>query len=225
MFAARVFCAMIAAEHKPMSATSLSRVAVVSGVRRRIPPARMLPRRLRVAVSAILLTVSAAPTRTAIAQTAGEDIFKDGFDPPPPPPVNDTCESATTLLLSTPVSGTTTGATNNYDSGLETCTGYTQAGGDVAYSVLLFSGQTVTVTLSNVYPALDASISLLGPGMASVCNAVPVTCLAGADANAFGGGETFSYPVTQTGTYYIIVDSFYTGSKDTGPFTIQVTQP
>lgn len=208
-----------------MSAKLLSRIAVISVARQRVAPACVL-RRMFVVVSMILLAML-APTQPALGQTAppADDIFKDGFDPPPPPPSNDTCESAPTLLLSTPVVGTTTGAINNYDSGLETCTGFPQAGGDVAYAVTLLSGQTVTVTLSNVYPALDASISLLGPGTASVCNLSPVTCLKGADDGGFGISETFSYLVTQTGTYYIIVDSYYTGSGDTGPFTIQATQP
>ena len=210
-----------------MSAKPLSSVAVVSVASRRSVAVRALPRHARFVVSTILLAALASPTPPALAQlaTAGEDIFKDGFDPPPPPPSNDTCETAQVLSLSNPINGTTVGAINNYDSGLETCTGYTQAGGDVAYSIILTAGQSVTVTLSNVYPTLDASISLVGPGTASVCNAVPVTCLQGADSFGFGQGESFSYPVTQTGNYYIIVDSFYTGSGDTGPFTIEVTSP
>lgn len=210
-----------------MSAKSLSRVAVVSVAGRGIVPARALQRRTRFAVSTILLAAIASPTLPAFAQLAppAEDIFKDGFDPPGPPPPNDTCQAAQTLTLSTPASGTTTDATNDYDSGLETCTGYTQAGGDVAYSITLFSGQSITVTLSSVYATLDPSISLIGPGTASVCNATPVACLKGADFNGFGTGESFSYPVTQTGTYYIIVDTFYTGSGDTGSFTIEVTSP
>jgi hypothetical protein len=52
-----------------------------------------------------------------------------------------------------------------------------------------------------------------------------VTCLKGADVNGFGTGESFSYPVIQTGTYYIIVDSYYTGRGDNGTFTIEVTSP
>ena len=157
---------------------------------------------------------------------ADEDIFRDGFDPPPPPPTNDSCQTAIPLILPTTAVGTTTGATNNYDSGLETCNGgYTQGGGDVAYSLVLGSGQSITVTLSNVYATLDPSISLIGPGTSSICDAVPVTCLTGADSNGFGQGETFSYAISQSGTYYIIVDSFYTGGGSNGPFTIQVTSP
>lgn len=208
-----------------MDADSLSLDVACGVAGRRVVCALALPCFTRVAVATLLaISLAALP---AVAAVAGEDIFKDGFDPPPPAPINDTCETAQTLTPSSPTNGTTVGATNNYDSGLETqaCTGFTQAGADVAYSIVLFSGQTVTVTLSAVYPTLDASIALLGPGTASVCNANPVTCLKGADTYGFGVGESFSYPVTQSGTYYVIVDSFYTGSGDTGPFTIEVTSP
>jgi hypothetical protein len=179
----------------------------------------------RCILRALLFAAISFPLAPAFAQSTSEDIFKDGFEVPPPPPPNDTCASAQPLVLSTPANGTTANATNDYDSGLETCTGFPQAGSDVAYSILLISGSSVTVTLSNVYPALDASISLLGPGTPSVCNASPVTCLKGADQNNFGVGESFTYSVQQSGTYYIIVDSYYTGSGSSGPFTIEVTSP
>jgi hypothetical protein len=212
-----------------MSATSLSPVAIVSVAGRRIVPVRAPQRRTRLVVSTILLAAIVSPTLPAFGQLAPppEDIFKDGFDLPGPPPPNDTCQTAHLLTLSAPFNGTTTDATNDYDSGLETagCTGYTQAGGDVAYSITLFSGQSITVTLSSVYATLDPSISLVGPGTGSVCTATPVTCLKGADVNGFGTGESFSYPVIQTGTYYIIVDSYYTGRGDNGTFTIEVTSP
>ena len=210
-----------------MSTEFLSRLAVVSVAGRRVVPARALRPRTHLVVLKVLLATLASSTPPAFAQLVSEDIFKDGFDFPGPPPLNDTCESAQTLTLFAPSSGTTTNATNNYDSGLETptCTGYAQAGADVAYSITLMSGQSVTVTLSSVYATLDASISLLGPGTASVCNASPVTCLKGADSNGFGAGESFSYNVTQSGVYYIIVDSYFTKNGDTGSFTIAVTSP
>ena len=152
-----------------------------------------------------------------------EDIFHDGFEPPPPAPVNDTCASATGLTLDNSVNGTTVGANNDYNSGLETCTGYSQAGPDVAYSMFLAASQSITVTLSAPDAIFDPSISLIGPGLPS-CNAVPVTCLKGADFGNFGVGESFQYTAASSGTYYIIVDSFY-GAGSAGDFTIKVSSP
>ena len=153
-----------------------------------------------------------------------EVLFRDGFDPPPPAPSNDTCATAPTLIVGIPVNGTTTGASNDYDSGLETCTGYSQAGGDVAYSVLLAASTPYTITLSNLNNWVDASISLLGPGTASVCSASPVICLKGADNGFFGEPEVLQFTPSSSGTYYIIVDSFFSGPYSGGKFTIDVTQ-
>ena len=179
----------------------------------------------RLLVVAMLIVLTTAP---AIAQSPppAEDIFKDGFDPPGPAPINDTCQTATTLFLSNPSAGTTLYANNNYDSGLEACTGYAQGGSDVAYAITLLSGQAVTVSLGSPYAAFDPSISLLGPGAANICDAAPITtCVAGADNFGFGQGESFSYVPSVSGTYYIIVDSLYPGAGSSGGFTIQVTSP
>lgn len=154
-----------------------------------------------------------------------EDIFNDDFEPGGPSPANDTCQTATSIQVGTPVTGTTVGASPNYDSGLETCTGFVQPGPDVTYKITLVAGQAITVTLSAPYATFDPSISLVGPGSASsICDVVPVTCLAGADAAGFGAGESFMYTTAGTGTYYIIVDSYY-GAGSSGAFTLNVTSP
>ena len=165
----------------------------------------------------ILAVLAILPPASTDAQTA-DKIFRGDFEPPPP---NDMCEGATGLITGTSTPGTTLDAISNYDSGLETCTNFTQAGPDVAYSVFVASGQHITVSLTPD-PSLDASIALLGPGTASVCNAVPVTCLAGSDNGSFGQPETFGYTAATSGTYYIIVDSYYYYGSD---FTILVTSP
>lgn len=143
------------------------------------------------------------------------------------PPANDTCTTALPLVLATPVMGNTAGGNNDYSMGLETCTAVQggQNGPDVAYHIALTAGTSYTFTLSNVDAAYDASISLVGPGTAAVCSANITTCVAGADANAEGMGETFQYtvPTGGTGTYYVIVDSFY--SNEGGAFTLTVTSP
>lgn len=156
-------------------------------------------------------------------EALADKVFLGDFEPPPG---NDICESAAVLSLSMMAQGTTHDATPNYDSGLETCTSYTQAGPDVAYSIVMVSGQSYTVTMTPE-ASFDASISLLGPGTASVCNAMPVTCLIGADSGNFGGTETFQFTPSQTGTYFIIVDSYYTGggADASGSFSIEVSTP
>jgi hypothetical protein len=141
------------------------------------------------------------------------------------PPINDTCETATALVIGTPANGSTGGAASNYAAGLDaaTCTNYEQSGGDVAYTVALTAGQAITVTLSNVSTNFDPSISILGPGTAAACNASPIVCLKGADANLKGQGETFTYTAAGAGVYYIIVDTY--ADNQGGKFTLNVTSP
>jgi len=141
------------------------------------------------------------------------------------PAPNDTCQLAQALTIGTPKNGNTAGATSNYDLGLEgaACTGFTQKGPDVAYSVALTAATAYTFTLTNVAPQFDPSISLVGPGAPAVCDVSPVVCLAGADAGLKGDGETFAFTPTTTGTYYLIVDS--NAMTGTGAFTITVTSP
>jgi hypothetical protein len=123
--------------------------------------------------------------------------------------------------------------------GLEgaTCTNEIQfdggvPGGDVVYSVVLTANQAITVTLAGVSADYDPALAVVGPGTgatpAAVCDAMPITeCVAGADANVGGMGETVNYTATTAGTYYIIVDSFYagfssfSGTSSTGGFTIK----
>jgi hypothetical protein len=139
------------------------------------------------------------------------------------PPANDTCALATPITLGTPVAGTTIGAGKNYDAGLEgaACTNAMQPGSDVAYSINLTAAQMITVTLSGLDTGYDGSVALVGPGAATVCDANPITtCVAGADMAAEGMDETFMYTVPTTGTYYLIVDSFY--PYEAGAFTLTV---
>jgi len=174
--------------------------------------------RMRAQVAGMMLAALAAlPVGSTDAQTA-DKIFRGDFEPPPP---NDTCATATALAIGTSVQGTTLDATSNYDSGLETCTGYPQAGPDVAYSLFVASGTQITVSLTPD-ASFDASISLVGPGTPDVCNAVPVTCLAGSDVGFNGGAESLSYTPATSGVYYIIVDSYYNYGSD---FMISVTSP
>jgi hypothetical protein len=142
------------------------------------------------------------------------------------PPLNDTCATATPVLLATPLTGTTKGASHSYNMGLEgtTCTGVTQAGPDVAYSITLTAATAYTVTLTGLDAGYDGSVAIVGPGASTVCDANQITtCVAGADVGAEGENETVSYTPTATGNYYIIVDSFY--AEEAGNFTLTVTSP
>lgn len=151
-----------------------------------------------------------------------DELFLGDFEPPP---ANDTCETASLLLVSTVSTiGTTHDATPNYDSGTQCIASFAQPGPDVAYSVLLINGQSYTVTVEPE-ASYDASIYLVGPGSPSVCNATPLTCLAGADMGAEGQIDSFQFTPSQSGTYYVIVDSFYTGYLGSGSFSIKVTTP
>lgn len=142
------------------------------------------------------------------------------------PPTNDTCATATALTIGTPVTGTTAGAGRNYNSGLEapTCTGFSQPGPDVVYSVSLAQDQAITVTLSNLAATYDGAVALLGPGAPAICDASPIaTCVEGADGAGDGQNETFTYTATAAGTYYIVVDAW--APFEGGTFTLDVTSP
>jgi hypothetical protein len=138
------------------------------------------------------------------------------------PPTNDTCATPEPLTLGTAKTGTTGGATSDYDAGLEadTCTGYPQKGADVVYSVVLEAGTTYTVTVSNASAHFDPSVAIVGPGdAATVCGAT-LACKAGADAGLTAENETFNFAPTEAGTYFVIVDSFVAGQG--GSFTLTV---
>ena len=140
---------------------------------------------------------------------------------PPLPPANDTCASADAIALASPTIGTTLGAASDTNLGLEVCTGFSQAGGDVMYALTLDAPINLTITLGDL--TFDGSISILGPGDATVCDGT-VACPAGAGADDHandGQPETFNFAAV-AGTYYLVVDSFSTDAG--GTFTLTVTE-
>jgi hypothetical protein len=165
-------------------------------------------------------TMSTLPVVGCTAnQVCASDACKDKA-------TNDTCQTAATLTVGTPMDGSNFGATSNYNMGLETmtCTGFAQAGPDVAYKVHLTAHTAYTISLTNVGPNLDPSLSVVGPGAATLCDAATIACKAGADVGGHGEGETLTYTPTTTGNYYVIVDTYFT--TDPGDtFTIEVTSP
>lgn len=144
-----------------------------------------------------------------------------------PAPANDTCANATTLTVNAAAtSGRTVAGAANYDMGLEGagCTAATQPGADVVYKVTLTASTAYTINLTSLSTTFDGSLSLIGPGDATLCDASPIaTCVKGADAGAQGVNETLTFTPTTGGEYFVIVDS--KESAGTGTFQIAVTSP
>jgi hypothetical protein len=160
--------------------------------------------------------------------TAGQ-VCTDGIcETPPPPPVNDSCPAtvatATNLVIGVPTTGTTLGATDDFNDGLNACTGFDQPGGDVVYRIVLAPNQAITVSLTGADPSFDSAIAIIRPGSLAGCNAEPVNCQAGADATLAGEDETFTFTAAAAGgPHWIIVDAYAPGVA--GNFTLTVTSP
>ena len=104
------------------------------------------------------------------------------------------------------------------------CTNATQPGADVVYKVTLTASTAYTINLTGLSSTFDGSLSLVGPGAATLCDASPITtCVKGADAGGQGVNETLTFTPTTGGEYFIIVDSKEAAGK--GTFSIAVTSP
>ncbi len=150
------------------------------------------------------------------AEVGLDDVgINAGYVPPPPPP-GDTCADALLLPCGAfSVTGTTTGANNNYDpGGSTTCTGYYETGPDVVYYTDLPVGGVFNVTMSTG-GMWDDAIYLV-----TDCANVVASCVAGADL--YPDGSTFTYTVPTAGRYYLIVDGWGGGY---GAYTITGTNP
>ncbi len=172
--------------------------------------------------------------------TTGQGCFKDACVNRP---VNQTCQTATPLVVNAAATtGTTVGAAQTYNAGLEgmAClaepAGVTVPGPNVVYSIAMTAATQYTVTLSGPNTTYDAAIALVGPDAGtpgSVCDAKPIaTCIKGADVNGAGMGETFQVTPTATGTYFLVVGSAISVQSDAffgvdyaGTFSIAVTSP
>ena len=125
-------------------------------------------------------------------------------------PVNDTCAGALPLSVGM-TNGSTRGATNDYthvrDGG--GCIGVEEDAPDVVYAVDLSVGQRLTVT--GVAASFNIALYLSGPGAPSVCDRTSSGCVAGVEATGFGEAETLTFTATSPGTYYLVVDGFFSG--------------
>jgi hypothetical protein len=91
------------------------------------------------------------------------------------------------------------------------CTGFSSNGQDVVYSVTVPLGAVLTADYAN---EADGSIYIL-----QNCSDV-ASCLAGSDALLAGSHETLTFTFPADGTYYLVLDTFGTGSA--GHFTLAV---
>lgn len=123
----------------------------------------------------------------------------------PPVPVNDACAGALELpcgLIN--LAGTTSGATNDYSPGAGGCTGFSANGGDVVYKFTASPGYALDLTYTST---ADGSIYII-----SDCGDPVASCIVGADDTLAGESEALTYLFSTSGTYYVILDSFGTGS-------------
>ncbi len=129
----------------------------------------------------------------------------------PAAPVNDQCAGAIALSCGTiNLSGSTSGALNDYNPGTAGCTGYTAAGLDVVYQVTATPGQVLSLIYTS---SADASLYIV-----TDCADPVGTCVAGADETVGGQAETLTYAFTHSGTYYVVLDSY--GTSTFGSYTL-----
>ena len=130
----------------------------------------------------------------------------------PPPPVNDLCAGAINLPCGqVNLSGSTLGAQNNYDPGATGCTGYTAAGGDVVYKFTASAGDAIDLIYTST---ADGSFYIV-----SDCSDPVGSCVVGADATLSNQAEYIVHTFTSSGTYYVILDSYGTGSSGSWTLT------
>lgn len=133
-------------------------------------------------------------TSTCVAGTGGE-----------------VCATATPLTPGITY-GTLAGKAGTLDPGAGGCTASDEAGPDVVYSVSLTAGQWLNAWARQADN--DVAVYLLS---SSACDAAS-QCVKGADAGVEGESEVIFYVAPTTGTYYLVVDSWYT--TNTSPFVL-----
>jgi hypothetical protein len=170
--------------------------------------------RLPLGLSLILLVILAATglMRPGHAWSA---------QPPVAPLAGDTCALATVISPATLPFGedsTLSTATNNIDPGLGGCV--PGAGNDVVYSFTPAATDTYTIGAAPT-TGFDLSLYIL-----TDCANPAGTCVAGANARGFDGGE-FLTPTLNAGTqYFIVVDAVLQGPNSNGfHFSIQRGRP
>jgi hypothetical protein len=137
----------------------------------------------------------------------------------------DTCQNRETVTLT---SGAATieastnavlGYANDYEPPTA-CTGYDEIGPDRVHVVSVPAGQTLTAT-ATPRPGFDLGLYFI-EGAASACDASPITCLAGIDANNAGEAETVTHTNSSGAaqTVMVVVDSF--DLAEWGPYSLEL---
>lgn len=133
---------------------------------------------------------------------------------PQPPPVNDICAGALPIECGNiNQSGSTANATNDYTPSTTTtggCTGYYAQGKDVVYVINAAGSDSLDVTYTN---ASDGSIYLI-----TNCGSPTTSCVKGVDAGLTGAAEHLTYTFPSSGIYYLVLDTYGTGTG--GAFTL-----
>ncbi len=161
-------------------------------------------------------------TRPVVGCESGERCVFDGACAAIP--LNDLCEGAVPLPVGT-TRGTTRGARNDYthvrDGG--GCIEVEEDAPDVVYTVVLAAGQTLVVSGRADF---DIALALHGPdtgaGPSATCTPTSSRCVAGAEATGGGELEAIRYTASVAGTYYLVVDAFF--SELLGPFELTRTE-
>lgn len=155
------------------------------------------------------------------SRTGGSGTFDLSATIADPPP-GDFCGIANLLTLDAGVTGTTVGATNDYEDGDRCASGFT--GPDTTYAFDIPPGQraTLTVTPTSGDGGFNPSLSIV-PAPATSCEASPRVCIGAANA-AFGSASprtaTAYNPGTTPLSTFVIVDG---SSASSGTFTLSAT--
>lgn len=127
---------------------------------------------------------------------------------PPPPQGNDTCAGAIDIprCSAGSLNGDTGSMNNDYDPGSGGCaSGYAEAGKDAVYVMNLQAGDVVDLSYTQI--SYDTSFYIV-----TDCANVAGSCVAGADDTFTGEAETIHYVAAAAGAYYVILDSYGTGT-------------
>ncbi len=157
--------------------------------------------------------------RNSAGAATGCNTNSTGFttQPPPPVPANDECTAAINLGT-TPINASTVSATQSMAA--DSCAGALgKANDDIWYKITALSNGNATVSLTNVYIAMDAVMQ----AYSGRCGGL--TLIGCADQGFDGENETMTLTNLVAGqTYYVRVFGFdSTGTE--GPFTITATGP
>ncbi len=144
------------------------------------------------------------------------------------PPPNDTCQSATTLALNIPASGSTQTATNDYElpssttcfSGLNQTT-TTAAGRDVVYQYTPAASGHYSFRVKGTGASNDTVLYVATTCPSGALPATVSTCTAAANRSATYGEEVACTPLTQGTPYFAFVDA--ASQTSGGTFEVEVT--